>query len=137
MGDMTPNFSKSEFACRCGCGEDRISPDLVERLQLTRDAFGRGIKINSGCRCVEHNKKEGGSPTSSHLVKDREVDGNGWTGGRQETSVAVDLQCATSRDRYRLLSCLMKSGIRRIGIHEKFLHVDIDPDKDDEVAFLY
>ena len=134
---MTQNFSRSEFACRCGCGEDRISEDLVERLQLCRDAYGRGIQINSGCRCPSHNKKEGGSPTSSHLVQDREVDGNGWTGGKQETSVDVDVRCETSRDRFRLLLCLMEAGIRRIGIHPKFLHVDIDPAKDDEVAFLY
>ena len=36
MGDLTDNFSRSEFACKCGCGADAISLDLVERLQLLR-----------------------------------------------------------------------------------------------------
>ena len=27
MGDLTKNFSRSEFACKCGCGFDDI--DLV------------------------------------------------------------------------------------------------------------
>ena len=137
MGDLTENFSKSEFVCKCGCGEDRISADFVERLQLARNTFGRSLTITSGCRCPEHNKKEGGKENSSHLVKERNVDGTGWTGGLQETCLASDILCKSSRDRFKLIGCLLGAGIRRLGIAEEFIHVDIDPDKDDQVAWLY
>ena len=134
---MTKNFSRSEFECECGCGEDRISSDLIECLQLARDSFGRGITINSGCRCPQRNKEVGGSSTSSHLLKTRDVNGNGWSGGVQETCVAADLKATNSKDRFQLISVLIESGIRRIGIGKDFLHVDIDPEKDKEVAWLY
>ena len=111
---MTKNFSRSEFECECGCGEDRISSDLIECLQLARDSFATGITINSGCRCPQRNKEVGGSSTSSHLLKTRDVNGNGWTGGVQETCVAADLKATNSKDRFQLISVLIESGIRRI-----------------------
>jgi len=68
MGDLTENFSRKEFACRCGCGFDKISLCLVHRLQVVRDIFGLPIIINSGCRCKEYNKKVGGASLSVHLI---------------------------------------------------------------------
>lgn len=42
--------------------------ELVENiLQPLRDAWGSGIKINSGYRCPKVNEKTGGSKTSAHL----------------------------------------------------------------------
>lgn len=66
MGDLSENFNRSEFACKCGCGSDTIDAELIRILQDVRDKFGP-IKINSGVRCVEHNKNEGGTKTSQHL----------------------------------------------------------------------
>lgn len=62
---LTKNFKRSEFACKCGCGFDDIDPKLVALIQTIRDEVGP-IKISSGCRCVEHNKKIGGVPNSFH-----------------------------------------------------------------------
>lgn len=67
MGDMTRNFSKHEFACKCGCGFDDIDPKLVETLQEIREFWGKPIHITSGCRCAKHNKNVGGKATSPHL----------------------------------------------------------------------
>ena len=64
---LTENFTRSEFACKCGCGFDDIDIRLVDMLQKVRDFFDAPITINSGCRCEEHNKSEGGSPRSQHL----------------------------------------------------------------------
>ena len=67
MGDISRNFHRSEFACKCGCGFDDINLRLVEFCQEIRDRSGEPLKINSGCRCVIHNKSVGGVYNSYHL----------------------------------------------------------------------
>ena len=66
MGDLTKNFSRSEFACKCGCGFDDIDLELVGILQSVRLFLGVPLHVNSGCRCEEHNKKVGGVANSWH-----------------------------------------------------------------------
>lgn len=66
---LTKNFTKSEFECPCGCGQQSVDTELAEKLQLIRDKVGKKIKITSGYRCITHNasKKVQGSRTSKHL----------------------------------------------------------------------
>ena len=33
MGDLTDNFNKEEYACKCGCGRDDINNDLATKVQ--------------------------------------------------------------------------------------------------------
>lgn len=70
MGDLTANFSRKEFACKCGCGFDSVNPALVAGLQALRDLVGRPITVTSGCRCPKHNAspKVGGAKNSQHLL---------------------------------------------------------------------
>lgn len=67
MGDITENFSRYEFACKCGCGKDDIHVGLVHRLQVIRDITGHPIRILSGCRCQKHNAEVKGTQNSYHL----------------------------------------------------------------------
>jgi len=67
MGDLTKNFSLSEFICRCGCCYDDIELQLVKNLQVLRDRLMVPIYINSGCRCAKHNEAVRGNPNSQHL----------------------------------------------------------------------
>jgi uncharacterized protein YcbK (DUF882 family) len=62
---ITQNFRSEEFACPC-CGWADIDPRLVAGLQKLREALGKPIRINSGCRCARHNKRIGGAPKSQH-----------------------------------------------------------------------
>lgn len=66
---LTKNFSRYEFQCPCGCGQQFVDPELAEKLQLIRDKLGKKIRITSGYRCVKHNAdpKVGGSKQSRHL----------------------------------------------------------------------
>ncbi len=64
---LSPNFRLDEFLCRCGCGLDRIAPELVSNLQKIRDMVGKPITVISGCRCPAHNSGVGGEPHSFHL----------------------------------------------------------------------
>lgn len=67
MGDLARYFSRSEFACRCGCGLDTVDAELLEVLVDLRSWAGGAVQINSGCRCPAHNRRVGGSTGSQHL----------------------------------------------------------------------
>jgi uncharacterized protein YcbK (DUF882 family) len=68
MGDMTKDYSRSEFACKCGCGFNAVNPVLVEALQKLRNAIDRPVRVLSGCRCAAHNRAVGGEMASQHLA---------------------------------------------------------------------
>ena len=68
MGDLTKNFDKSEYTCKCGCGYFAPSHRLIRAMQQLRDKVGVPITLNSGCRCPGHNKREGGRDNSKHMV---------------------------------------------------------------------
>lgn len=68
MGDLTKNFSRSEFECSCGCGFDDVDMELVEQLQEMRDELEASITITSACRCKAHNEAVGGAKASKHLL---------------------------------------------------------------------
>ncbi len=68
MVRLSLNFFRKEFECPCGCGFDTVDAELIKVLQDLRDAFGKGVRINSGCRCNEYNKQIGGSKKSQHVL---------------------------------------------------------------------
>jgi uncharacterized protein YcbK (DUF882 family) len=67
MGDLSKHFSKAEFACKCGCGFNKISPELIEVLEDLRETKGLPVVVTSGCRCPKHNKAVGGASLSTHM----------------------------------------------------------------------
>lgn len=67
MGDLSKNFSRHEFACKCGCGFDTVDAVLLELCEQVREMNGGPVRVISGCRCAAHNKKEKGSPKSQHM----------------------------------------------------------------------
>ncbi len=70
MGNLTKNFSKREFDCRCGCDmpEDVYNnvKSLAIELQIIRDFTNESISINSGYRCLKHNRDIGSNDRSQH-----------------------------------------------------------------------
>ena len=117
MGDLSQNFSRSEFQCRCNCGlgmrEGDISEELISRLQIVRMAYSKPMRILSGLRCPAHNQNIKGSPTSSHMK-----------------GLAVDIEAPSGADMHKLVSKLIPF-FKRMGIYQKqrFIHVDVDEDK--------
>lgn len=67
MGDLSPHFSASEFACR-HCGEVFVHPVLVCCLEELRRTVGRPLRIVSGYRCDVHNRAVGGARLSQHRL---------------------------------------------------------------------
>lgn len=68
MGDLSENFSRREFACKCGCGKDTVDVELLKYLEQIRSHFDARVTVTSGNRCASHNARAGGLPTSQHLV---------------------------------------------------------------------
>ena len=97
-----------------------MSKELLSKLDMIREEFGKPIHINSGYRTEAHNDKVGGKPASSHLK-----------------GLAVDIACSASRDRFNLIKLFIKHDITRIGIAKNFIHIDIDNNKDPDVIWTY
>lgn len=66
MGDLSQNFSRAEFMCKCGCHAVKVDTRLVTALQQLRDALNKPITINSAYRCPRHNAAVGGVANSEH-----------------------------------------------------------------------
>ena len=106
MGDLSKDFSRSEFVCKCSCGAFAMKDGLIAKLQELRDLVKVPIIVTSGTRCNAHNREVGGVDTSDHL------DG-----------LAADIRC---KDMYLLLRAALKL-FNRVGIGPQmsFIHVDI------------
>lgn len=113
-------FKISEFACKCGCGYDGINPNLLARLEKARDEAGTPFIVTSGCRCEKHNKAVGGVADSAHLK-----------------GYAADIS-APPEKRHIILKALL-NHFPRVGINfvKNFIHVDIDPLKEQNSVFPY
>ena len=92
MLQSTKNFSVNEFACKCGCGENKINQKVIDMVQKIRDKLGSPIKINSGYRCLKHNAEVGGVKNSKHVL-----------------GLAADLACNEGAFTLYALICDMKA----------------------------
>lgn len=113
MGDLSKDFSKSEFTCRC-CGEVTVSAVLMAALQQLRDLAGRPISILSGYRCPDHNRKVGGTRFSQHLLG---------------TAADLVIPGLTPREVYDLAVQVPAFRDGGIGLYPKemFIHLDVRP----------
>ncbi len=115
MGDLTKNFNRCEYACKCGCGLDRVHPALAALVQRIRDIIDEPVMINSGCRCAKHNKAVGGAEQSRHLK-----------------CMAADIRAKTisARSLYDIIMTAYHEGflpeLGGISGYNSFVHVDVD-----------
>ena len=99
-------FTRGEFACKCGCGQDTVDGELGTILDDIRGHFKRPITVTSGNRCPRYNFKVGGAEKSLHVLSraaDIQVEG-------VDPSVVADY--AESR------------GVPGVGRYATFTHVD-------------
>lgn len=114
MGDLSRNFSRSEFECKCGCGEADVSPFLIEVLQRLRDVLGVKITVTSGRRCAAHNAAVGGAKNSQHLQGlAADIRAEGWT----------------AKDLLRVLRVLVRANALYVGyaykVRADVIHFDV------------
>ena len=102
-------FSRSEFACNCGCGFSVVDVDLLDVLIDVREYFDSPLTINSACRCFGHNTYVGGTDKSKHLF------------GIAADIVVKDVTNERVQD-YILNKYPNSKGI---GVYKSFTHVDV------------
>jgi len=110
---FTRKDGTDELECKCGC-KMTVKGDFREKLNEARELARVPFTINSGARCLAHNRKIGSNDTSTH------------TKGR-----AADIAYTDIIHLVKIIQGLTMAGIKRIGINEakKFVHADDDKDK--------
>ena len=114
---LQENFTLKEFRCRDGSDVPEEHMEhvqlLAENLQVLRDYIGRPIKIISGYRSPDYNKKIGGARRSQHMTAkaaDIKVDG-------MEPWIVKKIIEHLIHEGH-----MMKGGV---GIYETFVHYDV------------
>ena len=109
MGDLSVNFSRSEFSCNCGCGFATVDVELLQLLEVIRQRFKKPIRISSASRCTNYNKHVGGVKTSKHLQ-----------------GIAVDIQIKDVKpyDIYKFVDGHNPNN-GGIGLYSTFTHIDV------------
>jgi uncharacterized protein YcbK (DUF882 family) len=110
---LSKNFRLSEFTCKCGCGFDVVSAELVAVLQDVADHFGGSVIINSACRCESHNEAVGGGKTSQHLL-----------GTAADIKVMLSPGQLSATDVYTYL-CSKYPVKYGVGSYNGFTHIDV------------
>lgn len=70
------------------------------------------MKVNSACRCPDHNEKVGGSVRSKHITT------------IHHPGHAFDIYMTESVRRSRFVRLAMENGFNGIGIYDNFIHID-------------
>lgn len=109
-------FARSEFACKCGCGTNKVKQDLIDTLNVIRADLGVPITVTSGTRCAKRNAAVGGVTNSNHMSGD-----------------AADIQAKgiSAEKVWQRIKALHMAGrlpkMAGLGRYKTFNHIDISP----------
>lgn len=107
-------FSRTEFACKCGCGENKISDLFMRKINELGALVPFPVKVSSGYRCPAYNSKV--STTGSN--------------GPHTTGEAGDF-AVSHAEAYQFLMAATRVGFSGIGVNQKgsgrFIHLDCLP----------
>ena len=120
------NLNEFDSPDEVGSGAN-MQQSTLDMLDNARDIAGIPFKINSGFRSKSHNAYVGG----------KMPDENGKGGSSHLYGYAVDISVTSSSHRATVLNALIKAGFRRIGIAKTFIHADNDPEKSQDVFWVY
>lgn len=116
-----PHFKKSEFDCKCGCGYNVATDELLIKLEKARVLAGVPFVLSSGCRCQKHNDDDKDSVSDSE-----HVDG-----------LAVDVFVSDGLSRYKVVTAMLASGFVRVGVAKSFVHGGVSTSKPQNVIWTY
>ena len=113
----TIHFKNHELQCHCGCGENRMDPDFMEKLEVLREKVDFPMFLSSAYRCPSHNA---------------EVSTSGKTGPHTQGK-AVDVRISGDKA-FELLKHALALGFHGVGISQtgawaqRFIHLDMADD---------
>ena len=85
-----------------------------------RKIIDKPIILNSAYRTVKYEKSKKRTGNSSHTK-----------------GCAVDIRCATDSYKFLIVQTALALGIKRIGVGDVYVHIDIDKDKTQNVIWTY
>lgn len=117
LKQLSPHFASHELECPCpyrSCKEQRVSQELLQRLENIRGALGSPVKVTSAFRCREYQKhlEEQGYNTAKGI-------------STHELGHAADIKAA---DIVRLKQ-LAHWQFKAVGEASTWVHVDLRDDK--------
>jgi len=113
---LSTNFSLDEFASADGAAPNgevlKNLTELAKNLEVLRKHLGQPIRVTSGFRSKEHNKKIGGALNSFHVL-----------------GMAADIQVAKVKpeDVAKAIELLIKEGKMKeggLGVYRTWVHYD-------------
>lgn len=113
-----PHFTRKEIECPC-CRTVRVSGRFMDKLEATRQKYGKPMKMNSICRCKKHNADPEikGAPNSSHLAEGNHL------------ACAGDVSMKDAEERMHLFRAAYDSNMRQVIVYNWGLHLGDDPAK--------
>ncbi len=114
-------FVVSEFDSKDKRGSGRnMQEEFKQKITCLREKLGDSIFINSGFRTPLRNKKAGGADRSAH-----------------KEGLAADIKCTNNEQRYFIIKAALDCGFNRIGISDRFIHVDCKHSERENLIWLY
>lgn len=114
---LTENFDRIEFISKDGRDVPaELLPNLIElahNLQVLRDHLGEPVRILSGYRSPEHNRRIGGARNSRHLLA-QAADISVRSKTPRQLAAIIERLIATKQ---------MKQG--GLGVYPGFVHYDV------------
>jgi len=117
MGNLTEDFSLSDFACKDGTP---VPPEfhenaarLARNLQALRDRLGECVHINSAFRTQRHNRTVGGVDGSQHVLC---------------TAVDIYVDSLSASELRDAIETLISEGAMDeggVGMYKDFVHYDM------------
>ena len=110
MTASTKNFNPEtdrRLTCSCGCKANEVEQWALDKLQLVRDDYGKGMTVRSGYRWPK-----------------LEAEARKEKPGTHNKGVAFDIACDNGYDRLRLVELGRKHGAKGIGVAKTFVHLD-------------
>jgi hypothetical protein len=119
---MKNYFKESEFIREGEIVHEKMDKQFLKKLNLGRSYSNVKFVLNESWSSPEADKRDGTNrkSTSSHYK-----------------GIAVDIKALTSRDKFEIVTALLKAGFTRIGIGKNFIHVDNDMSKVQHVIWTY
>lgn len=110
MSWTSPYFTQDEMRCQCGCEQDGMNAEFMEKLTSLRADWGQPMVVNSAYRCPRH-------PIEVKKAKP----------GAHASGRAVDI-AVQGEDAYKFLCAALGHGFTGIGVNQKgnarFIHLD-------------
>lgn len=120
---LSDHFKQSEFSCQCNypeCIQQKVSKELLRRLENFRGAAGKPLTVTSGFRCQKHQEDLAKNKVNTVVASK----------SQHELGTAADV-ANSSLMVSELMDLAKKVGFESIGYAFNFLHVDLRPKRND------